>query len=47
MVAVNLIPERNIPVKFAPDRPTTAPDGQGFLPGNRLERDIREILNRS
>ena len=47
---VNLIPERNIPVGFAGEH--SGPTGGGpkkITPnrGNRLEQDIRSILNRS
>jgi hypothetical protein len=47
MTAVNLIPERNIPVKFAGERRGGDAAGTGFLPENRLEREIRAIMNRS
>ena len=41
LTSANLIPERNIPVRFGP------PAGTGFVPENRLERELREILNRN
>jgi len=43
---VNLIPERNIPVVF---RPGGGEEPQKWVPGreNRLEQDIKAILNRS
>jgi cell division protein FtsQ len=47
MAWVNLIPERNIPVKLAGSRGGGETGSEGFLPENRLERDIRAILNRS
>lgn len=42
MSSVNLIPNRNIPVKFSPGGA-----GQGFVPENRLEREILAILDRN
>ncbi len=46
MTSVNLIPERNIPVKIGGPRTGSKKSG-GFQPENRLQRDIRAILNRS
>lgn len=46
MAKVNLLPERNIPVTMARGQGQSG-EGWGFLPENRLERDIRAVLNRS
>lgn len=47
MATVNLIPKRNIPVRFAEDGSEIGTIHPGFTPENRLERSIRAILNRS
>ena len=46
MTAVNLIPVRNIPVRFAEEGESAGEVHRGFTPENRLERSIRAILNR-
>ena len=46
ITSVNLIPSQNIPVVFAGMKAEES-EYKGFTPENRLERDIRAILNRS
>ena len=45
LAAVNLIPERNTPVRFAPAGPRRT-NGMWLAPDNRLQRDIVAILDR-
>jgi cell division protein FtsQ len=47
MERVNLIPERNIPVIFRPGSAAPRTEKSTPEPENRLEKDIRAILNRS
>ena len=46
VATVNLIPERNIPVIFQGDAPVKVNSGFDRPAGTRMERDVREILNR-
>lgn len=46
LATANLIPERNIPVTFEGDAPVESNSSHSPAGGTRLERDIREILDR-